>query len=164
MNQRTDSRGALLVRTLGNWLNLSTPLGLGIALLGGASLRRGPRGIWLAEGYRLSFPPAGAFAVGSVVVVTRQDLAGLQRRQPRVLEHEEAHVWQWCYCLGLPFLAAYGLASLWSWVRYGDWHSGNWFEVAADLAKGGYQRGQPRNWRGLVQRTFNRADERSRWR
>lgn len=150
------------IRSIGNWANLSTPLGLAIAGLGGASIRRGPRGLWLAEGYRASLPRAGAFTVGNVVIIVGRDLAGLQRHFPAILEHEENHSGQWFGLLGLPFLAAYGAASAWSWLRHGDWHSGNIFEVRADLAKGGY-RPHPRQsmWKA-VQRIFRRADERSR--
>ncbi|QGF24002.1 hypothetical protein [Raineyella fluvialis] len=126
------------LRTTANWINLSTPLGLLIAALGRSRLRRGPRGLLLAEGYRLSFPIAGAFTVGSVVI-TPGDLEVLGVRLPRLLTHEERHATQWAAWLGLPMLPAYLLAMAWSWLRTGDQASANVFEVRAGLADGGYR-------------------------
>src|SRR3954447_25776516 len=55
------------VRLIGNLVNLSTPLGLLVALVGRAEIHRGPRGLFLAEHYRLTFPVAGAFTIGNVI-------------------------------------------------------------------------------------------------
>lgn len=125
------------VRQLGNWLNLSTPLGLVIARLGRAVVRPGPRGLLLADGYRLGFPIALAFTVGNVLV-TRGRWDELLSARPGLLEHEEAHSWQWLGCGGLPFLPAYGACLAWSVLRSGDLAAHNAFERRAGLARGGY--------------------------
>lgn len=119
-------------------VNLSTPLGLVIALAGRSRLRRGPDGLLLAEHYRAGFPKAGAFTVGNVVIVPGGRLADLEQQRPGTTAHEGVHAWQWCYCLGLPFLVGYGLSSGWSWLRTGNPASANFFESSADLAHGGY--------------------------
>jgi len=54
------------------------------------------------------------------------------------MEHEDAHAWQYAYCLGLPFIPLYFMALAWSVLRTGDRASANHFERQADLAKGGY--------------------------
>ncbi len=122
------------MRALGNWMNLSTPLGLLISRVGGCRVRRGPRRLWLAEGYRPAFPFARAFTVGNVLV-------GRGRWSPgdtRLLAHEERHSWQWLLCLGPAYLPLYTLAMAWSWLRTGDRASANVFERDAGLAAGGY--------------------------
>lgn len=125
------------VRAVGNAVNLATPLGLVIARLGRASIRRGPRGLVLGEGYQARFPVAGAFTVGNVVT-TRGTWAERARRHPDLLAHEEGHTWQYLYFLGLPYLPAYVAAMVWSWLRTGDRASSNLFERRAGLAAGGY--------------------------
>lgn len=127
----------LRVRRTGNLLNGSTALGLLACRVGRARRRAGPRGLILAEGYRLRFPRAGAFTVGNVVL-TASDFESLQRGNGELLDHEDAHAWQWFYCGGLPFLPLYAVASAWSWLRRGDVASGNWFERGAGLARGSY--------------------------
>ena len=134
---------ATRLRTAANWVNLSTPFGLAVAALGRCDVRRGPRGLWLADGYRLGFPVAGAFTVGSVVV-TPGRFRDLAATQPELLAHEERHSWQWCACLGLPFLPAYVVATAWSWLRTGHRAYANIFEVRAGLASGGYDPGNGR--------------------
>lgn len=129
---------SLWIRAVANTCNLSTPLGLVIAAVGRGRLRLGPDGLLFAEKYRLRFPIAGAFTVGNVVIVPRGTMAELAERHPDVVEHEDAHAWQYSYCLGLPFLGAYTAAMGWSWVRTGDRASANFFERQAGLAKGGY--------------------------
>lgn len=124
------------VRSVANLLNLSTPLGLAAALLGGARLRRGPRGLILAEGYRFGFPIAGAFTVGDVIV-TASDFDRLGAAQPDLLDHERRHSCQYAV-LGPWFLPAYGVASAWSWWRAGDPATRNAFERHAGLVSGGY--------------------------
>ena len=133
---REGTARAVRVRQLGNWLNLSTPLGLVVARLGRAEVRPGPRGLLLADGYRLGFPIALAFTVGNVLV-TRGRWDELRTR-PGLLEHEEAHSWQWLGCGGLPFLPAYGACLAWSVLRSGDLAAHNAFERGAGLARGGY--------------------------
>jgi len=140
------------LRATANMVNLSTPLGLLIALVGRARLSGGPDGLLLAEHYRLSLPKAGAFTVGNVVIVPGGRLADLEQRRPGTTAHEAVHAWQWCYCLGLPFLAGYAVASGWSWLRTGHPAAANFFEYSADLARGGYPE-LPRNnagWRKLT--------------
>ncbi len=123
------------LRRIGNILNLSTPLGLGIAALGRARIRSGPDGLLLAELWRLPLA-AGAFTVGNVVL-TAGRFDDLLARAPRVLVHEARHSSQWL-ALGLPFLLAYGAGTVWSLLRTGHRGSGNPFERAAGLADGGY--------------------------
>jgi hypothetical protein len=131
------------VRRLGNWVNLSTPLGLLVARVGHASVRPGPRGLLLAEGYRLRFPVASAFTVGNVVITSAQ-WSDWTAHRPTLLEHEESHSWQWFSYLGVPFLPAYGAAMAWSVLRTGDRAAANVFERRAGLTLGGYQEVAPR--------------------
>ncbi|WP_446665661.1 hypothetical protein [Flexivirga sp. B27] len=120
-----------------NWANGSTALGFAVARLGRACVASGPRGLYLAGGYRFGFPVAGAFTVGNVLV-SKHDWAQLQRDDPDLITHEEQHSWQYAVCGGLPFLPLYAAALAWSWVRTGDFASRNVFERNAGLAMGGY--------------------------
>lgn len=129
------------IRGLANWVNLATPLGIGIAWAGRARMERGPRDLRVASGYRLPFPVAGAFTVGSVVISARP--AGALVADPVLLGHEERHATQWAVCGGLPFLPAYLAAMAWSQWRVGDPGSANVFERLAGLASGGYTRPDP---------------------
>lgn len=144
------------VRQVANAVNLSTPFGLAVATLGRSRVRRGPRGLVLADGYRLSFPVAGAFTVGNVII-TSGDWNELSRRRPRLLAHEERHSCQYAYCLGLPYLPLYALCLAWSWLRTGDRAAANVFERRAGLADGGYREYPSRPLgpvlRGLFRRT-----------
>jgi len=126
------------LRAVANTLNLSSVLGLVAAGLGRARLRPGPKGLLLAEGYALRFPRAGAFTLGNVVL-TSGDFDALTAQQPEVMDHENAHAWQYVWCAGLPFLPLYALAAGWSWLRTGDVASANLFERAAGLSRGGYR-------------------------
>lgn len=126
------------VRLLGNAANLSTPAGLVVAVIGRARIRRGPRGLVLADHYRPHFPVAGAFTVGNVIV-TGEDWDRLDERLPELLAHEEAHSWQYLLCLGLPYLPIYTACMAWSVLRTGDRASGNVFERRAGLLIGGYR-------------------------
>lgn len=133
---------ALRARAAVNTLNLSTPLGLVLARLGGATVRRGTRGLFLAEGYRFRFPVAGAFTVGNVVT-TASTIDDLRRRHPDVLAHEDRHAWQWCVS-GPLFLPLYLVGAAWSWARTGNPAVRNVFERDAGLVSGGYlAAGQP---------------------
>ena len=80
-------------RLVGNVLNLTTPSGLVVALIGDAKIRRGPRGLFLCEGYRLKFP-AGAFTIGNVIT-TGSTWEQQLRQYPELLRHEEQHSWQY---------------------------------------------------------------------
>ena len=124
-------------RQVANVLNLSTPLGLLVARAGGARRRGGPYGLVLAEGYRFSFPVAGAFTVGDVVI-TAHTYSSLLQHNPNLLVHEERHSRQYALALGLPYLVLYTAAMGWSVVRTGDRASGNVFERGAGLVAGGY--------------------------
>lgn len=135
---RTPLTGWQRFRLVGNLVNLTTPLGLGVALAGGARIRRGPRGLFIGEGYRLKFPVASAFTIGSVITTSRT-WDELLVRHPRLFEHEEQHTWQYLYCVGLPFYPAYGACLVWSMLRTGDRAARNFFERQADLAAGGYR-------------------------
>ena len=97
------------VRLMGNMVNLTTPIGLLVAVVGGARIKRGPRGLFVGEGYRLKFPVASAFTIGSVITTTRT-WPELLRGNPQLFDHEERHTWQYLCCIGLPFYPAYGLA------------------------------------------------------
>ena len=128
------------MRRLGNRLNLSTPLGLAVARLGRAQVRPGPRGLLLADGYRLPFPVAGAFTIGDVLLTAGR----WDQHPPGLLEHEERHSWQWFWLAGAPFLPAYGLSLVWSVLRTGDRAAANVFERRAGLERGGYRVVPPR--------------------
>ena len=129
---------AVRLRSFGNLLNLSTPLGLVVARVGRARVRPGPRGTYIAEGYRLRFPIAGAFTVGNVIL-TAGSFEGERRTcSASTFAHEERHCWQWLALGGLPFLPAYAAAMAWSWLRTGDRAAANVFERLAGLEQGGY--------------------------
>ncbi len=137
MDDARPQGAAQWLRVVGNLVNLSTPVGLAVAAVGRSRIRRGPRGLILAEGYRLPFPVAGAFTIGSVII-TGSTFTQLSRAFPRLLEHEEWHSWQYLYCLGVGFLPAYAVCTIWSLVRTGDRAAGNFFERQAGLGLGGY--------------------------
>ena len=126
------------LRNLGNIANLSTPLGLVCAMSLRARLRR-VNGLIVAENASLTRVPAGAITIGSVVIIPRRSLRQAQLIIPGLLEHEDRHAHQWAYCLGLPFIPLYFLATAWSWLRTGDRFSANHFERQASLLLGGYQ-------------------------
>lgn len=145
------------VKWCANWANGSTALGLAIARAGRAQVSRGPRGLYLAGGYRFGFPVAGAFTVGNVVL-TRSDWDRLQQLHPDLIAHEEQHSWQYVVCGGLPFLPLYGAALAWSWVRTGDFASRNVFERNAGLALGGYHERSVRSLGAAVRSLASRGD------
>ena len=124
------------LKVLVNVVNLSTPLGLLVAVAGRSALRRGPRGLVLAADYRLPLPSAPAFTIGNVVVSPRP--AAYLDSRPALVLHEERHSWQYAVCLGLPMLPLYALGAAWSYLRGGDWGVHNPFERLAGLADGGY--------------------------
>jgi hypothetical protein len=126
----------LTLRRAANLLNLSTPAGLVLALAAGCEVHAGPRGLLLATGYGFETPDVPAFTVGNVVL-TPHDLARLED-SPALLRHEDRHATQYAWCLGLPLLPLYAVASAWSWVRGGDFAVHNVFERRAGLVDGGY--------------------------
>jgi len=119
-----------------NWVNLSTPLGLAVGRLGGARLVPAPRGLWVAERFRLPLLRARALTLGSVVVTPHGADWLLQR--PQLLAHEERHAWQYVACLGLPMLPLYGVGAAISWAWCRNPGTRNPFEQLAGLADGGY--------------------------
>lgn len=132
------------VRWTANLLNLSTPLGVLVAVLGRGRLRRGPEGLLLAEHYRAPFPApaAPAVTIGNVVLLRMSAAAAIGR--PRLIAHEGRHATQYAFWLGpFGFLPAYLLASAWSWWHTGSFALRNRFEVQAGLLDGGYVRGAP---------------------
>jgi hypothetical protein len=124
------------LRTVLNWINLSTPLGLLIARLGRATITRRGRGTYLATGYRYGFPMASAFTVGSVI--TSKHGPEYFDQRPALLRHEDRHCTQYAFVLGVAMLPAYFLFVGLSWVIAGDHSSYNPFERLADLADGNY--------------------------
>ena len=123
------------VRQVVNVVNLSTPLGLLLGLVGRARFERGPDGLVLGKGFRIKVR-APAFTLGNVVLI-RLDDAALARR-PTLLVHEARHATQYACCIGPVMLPLYLLAAAWSLLRCGDPASYNTFEVRAGLADGGY--------------------------
>ncbi len=123
-------------RQVVNAVNLSTLLGLVAARAGGARLEPGPDGLVLAHGYRHRLPRAAAFTVGNVIITKHP--AGYLTGRPALLRHEGRHSDQWACWVGLPFLAAYGVAAGWSKLRTGSPALGNTFERRAGLVDGGY--------------------------
>jgi len=122
-----------------NWLNLSTPLGLAVARAGGAQVRPGPHGLYVAWNYRSGLLPVHgrAMTIGDVVLLGINE-AALARR-PHLLRHEARHAGQYARWIGpLGFLPAYGVASVYSWLRTGDPALRNHFESRAGLLDGGY--------------------------
>jgi hypothetical protein len=125
------------IRTVVNWMNLSTLLGLLIARIGGTSRRTRGRGTFVCTGYRFRFPVAGAFTVGSVII-TKHEADWLKAR-PLLLQHEDRHCTQYAMLLGpLLMLPLYGLAVGISYLLAGDHSSYNPFERLAGLDDGGY--------------------------
>lgn len=127
------------VRQVVNLVNLATPFGLLVALLGRASPVRGPGGLVLACGYRIPFPVAGAFTIGNVVLTKHAPgyLTGA------LLRHEARHATQWAWCVGLPMLPLYLIAVAVSVLVCGHQASWNVFERLANLEDGGYPRRSP---------------------
>ena len=128
----------LWLRQAVNWLNLSTPAGLLIAVIGRASVGRSERGTFLATSYRWRFPVASAFTVGNVIV-TRNDHTWCADH-PQVLKHEDRHCTQYAFCLGPVMGVPYLLCAAASWAVSGSHASYNPFERLAGLVDGGYPR------------------------
>lgn len=160
LSRREPSVGALRFRLLANSLNLSNLFGLAVARLGGCRLRFGPRGLILADHYRLAFPVAGAFTIGNVIITAR-DWDDLETRRPNLLRHEEGHTWQWMYCGGLPFMIVYSAAMGWSMLRTGDRAAANFFERQAGLEIGGYPDLSPRSPAATIRAWRERSGGRS---
>lgn len=131
------------VRSVVNWLNLTTPAGLLATGLADGPARRSRDGLWISHGYRPAFPAARAFTLGSVILLRDplpgpglDPVGGVPRR---LLAHEERHATQYALCGGLLMPLGYAVAAGWSWLATGDPASRNPFERGAGLADGGYQ-------------------------
>lgn len=144
------------LRNVANAVNLSTPLGIALGLAGRGRLRRHGH-LLVFENVKLPLLNASAMTVGDVVLVPGRTVEEASARIPHLMAHEDAHAWQYAYCLGLPFLPLYGLAVLWSMVRSGDRATANHFEVQADLLMGGYRVGEKRPVREGMKALFKRA-------
>jgi hypothetical protein len=120
-------------------LNGTTAVGLAVAVLSGARIRRGRDGILVAEGYRRRFPPAPCFTVGSVVLTRRSAEWLLHQNRAELFAHESRHAGQYAL-LGPLFWPAYWAACGVSWALTGSYGSHNPFERHAGLAAGGYRR------------------------
>ena len=119
MKPSGPATGRQWLRFVGNYINLSTIVGLAVAKLGGASIKRGPRGLYLGEGYRFKFPIAGAFTIGNVLT-TSTTWDKMLGKYPDLIKHEEGHTWQYFYCLGLPYYIPYVILMGWSVLRTSD--------------------------------------------
>jgi hypothetical protein len=129
------------VRAVANILNLSTPLGLLIALIGARRVSRGPHGLLFAYGYLLPIPDVPAFTVGNVILLRLDD--GLERH-PTLLIHEERHTTQYAWSLGPVMIALYLVAAGVSWLMCGCFACYNPYERLAGLDDGGYDRHEVR--------------------
>ena len=143
-----------LIKLIGNFLNLSTVAGFLVGLIGRAQFSRGPRGLFLATGYKLGFPIANAFTIGNMVL-TKNDHDYFDTR-PVLLKHEERHSWQYFCLLGLLMLPLYLLCVVWSWLRTGDPASRNLFERLAGLKDGYYTERPIQPLTQTLQQTFRR--------
>jgi hypothetical protein len=123
------------VKVVGNFLNLSTVVGLVVGVIGRARFSRGPRGLVFANGYKVKFPVAGAFTIGNVVL-SKHERAYFD--DEALVRHEERHSWQYFWLIGLPLWPLYVVGVVVSWVLTGDLASRNPFERLANLKDGGY--------------------------
>ena len=126
------------LRRLANLVNLSTPAGLALARLTGCTVRPGPGGILLAEGYPLAVPAAAAFTVGNVVLFRAGSARRIEATDSPLLRHEMRHSSQYAV-LGPFFLPLYFAAAACSRLLTGNPASVNPFERLAGLRDGGYR-------------------------
>lgn len=127
-----------VVRNVANLCNGSTVLGIVLGVVGRGRFRR-HRQLVIVDGVQLPLVRASAMTVGSVVLVLDRTLEEASERIPLLVEHEDAHAWQYAYCMGLPFLPCYFAATMWSLLRTGNRAQANFFEVQAGLESGGYR-------------------------
>jgi len=125
-------------RTLLTVVNGTTLVGLGLAVLTGAKVRRGPGGILVAEGYRRRMPPATCFTIGSVIITRRTAEWLLHESRAELLAHESRHAGQYAV-LGPLFWPAYWAFCGYSWALTGTYGTRNAFERHAGLERGGYR-------------------------
>jgi hypothetical protein len=127
-----------IARTVLTAVNGTTLVGLGIALLTGARVRRGRGGILIAEGYRRKVPPATCFTVGSVIITRRTAEWLLHAERAGLLAHESRHTGQYAV-FGPLFWPFYWLCCGYSWTLTGTYGARNAFERHAGLERGGYR-------------------------
>ncbi|MEU8815904.1 hypothetical protein [Actinoplanes sp. NPDC048796] len=128
-----------VARSLITAVNGTTAVGLLVAKLGGAKLRRGRNGVLIAEGYRLRVPPATCFTVGSVIMTRRTADWLLSPEKQALFGHESHHATQYAV-LGPLFWPAYWVACGYSYAMSRTYGSRNIFERMAGLDAGGYKR------------------------
>ncbi|XVU25059.1 hypothetical protein ACQPZJ_49050 [Actinoplanes sp. CA-054009] len=128
-----------VARSLITAVNGTTAVGLIVAKMGGAKLRRGRNGVLIAEGYRLKVPPATCFTVGSVIMTRRTADWLLSPEKEALFGHEANHATQYAV-LGPLFWPAYWVACGYSYAMSRNWGSRNVFERMAGLEAGGYKR------------------------
>jgi hypothetical protein len=127
------------LRRIVNAVNLSTLLGLLLAVLSRSTFAVGPHGVIVARGRPLPFlaPRAMAVTVGDVVLLRASD-EGI-RRYPQLFDHEARHSAQYAFFLGpIGFLPAYFACCCWSWWQIRNFSLRNAFEMRAGLVEGGY--------------------------
>ena len=127
-----------MARSVLTAVNGTTLVGLGIAVLTGAKVRRGPGGILVAEGYRRKMPPATCFTVGSVIITRRTAEWLLHESRAGLLAHESRHAGQYAV-LGPLFWPVYWASCGYSWAMTGTYGARNAFERHAGLERGGYR-------------------------
>jgi len=134
---RPDRQASLPGRALRYaWAFPVTALGLLVALLTfltRGSLQRRDGTLEIHGGFSrrlLRFFNAYALTLGHVILGTSPLVLAAYR------VHEREHVRQ-CERWGIFFLPAYGLASLWAWLKGGHYYHDNGFEVRAREAEGG---------------------------
>ena len=127
------------------WINGTTLAGLAIAKAAAGTRVRGPDGVIVAGGYRLSVPKQKCFTVGAVIM-TRTDAEWLLApERAELLAHEMRHVGQYAV-LGPLFFPAYWLACGWSYLLTRSYGARNVFERRAGLHAGGYRELPLRPW------------------
>jgi hypothetical protein len=144
------------VRATLTWVNGTTPLALLLALATRTRLRRGPLGVYIADGYPWRMPAAHCFTLGAVIFSRNGADWLLDVRRERLLGHETRHVGQYAV-LGPLFLPAYWMAAGWSWLTTGAYGCRNVFERHAGLAAGGYREVPLRPWALRVRNTTRRS-------
>jgi hypothetical protein len=140
-------------RTVLNWINLTTLVGLALARAGKARLRPGPGGLVIGGDYRLSKPEQTCLTMGNLVICRESVEWLLDSEQARLLGHETRHATQYAF-LGPLFWPLYGVASLWSWLLTGGYGARNWFEQKAGLEAGGYADAPLRGWAARIAAVF----------
>ena len=152
-----------LTRTVLTAANGTTAVGVLVALLSGARLKRGRDGVLIAEGYRRRIPPATCFTVGSVIMTRRSADWLLHEDRARLLRHESQHAAQYAV-FGPLFWPAYWLSCGYSYLTTGSYGVRNAFERRAGLADGGYPQELPlRPWAArLTRRRTGPGNDRTR--